>query len=422
MDLDVTLLTKEKKEKRLKLAFVIAGVIALIMVIQGFIMYSTVSKYKSKIYPQVWVEDVYLGGMTKKEAKQAIIQKHNDIINKNAIIIKLNEKKYTIDLTKLNMSSNYSAIIDKAYSIGREGNIFQNYFDITSPDDRKFQLNYTYNSGVIDTFLNGMFKANDIKATDAAIIKNNSGELIVTKEKDGRSVDTISLKLDIKNKINDIELGNDLVIQTNLKKVEPRIKEKDLLGVNTRISSVTTNFGSSSENRCENIKIASGAINGKILMPGDIFSFNDVVGERSAERGYKVSKGIVNDKVVDDIGGGVCQVSTTLYNAILRTSMPSVERYHHTLPCSYIGTGLDATVSYGLLDYRFKNTYSYPIYIESIVQNKNITFNVYSNSILSNKTYDIINQVIGNNVQVSRVTYKNSKLFSKNLLYTDKVT
>ena len=156
-------------------------------------------------------------------------------------------------------------------------------------------------------------------------------------------------------------------------------------------------------------------------MPGDIFSFNDVVGDRSIERGYKTSKEIIGDKLVDGIGGGVCQVSTTLYNSILKTNLSSVERYPHTMNSSYIGSGLDATVAYGLLDYRFKNTYSYPIYIDIIIQNKNVTFSIYLNSILNNKKYEIVNEVVGKRVNVFRLTYENGNRLSKTLLYTDRL-
>jgi len=421
MGLGVNLQPKKSKKKNIKPEKVIVGIISLLVIIQGIFMYSSILKYNTKIYPQVWVDGISLSGKTKDQAKKAIIQHHDDIINKKFITIKVNGKQYTIIASKLDIKSDYIAVIDKAYNIGREGNIFQKYSAITSPGNKKFQLTHTYNYDVVDTVLKNIVKDISKKATNATIIRNNSGELIVTKESDGVSIDSVSLKQAIKTKINNIETEKDLLIQPQLVKVTPKIKEKDLVGINTRISSATTNFGSSSENRSTNIRVAAGSINGTIVMPGEIFSFNDVVGERSIANGYTIAKGIINNKVVDDIGGGVCQVSTTLYNSILRTNIVSVERYPHTMHSSYIGTGLDATVAYGLLDYRFKNTYTYPIYIESTVQNKNVTFAVYSNAVLNNKKYQIINNVVGNKVHVYRVTYQNGKQLSKVLLYTDNI-
>lgn len=421
MGLNVITKAEKQKKIRAKSIFIVFGIVGVLVALQGIIMHNATLKYKSKIYPQVWVEDINVGGKTKEEAKAAIIQNHNNIIDKKNITIKINEKQYTIAISKLDMKYDYSLVIDKAYGIGRKGNIFKKYFTITSSDKKIFKLSHTYNYGIVDTVLKNIVKDNNKKAADAAIIRNNLGKLIVTKEAYGLSLNSSSLKQEIKSKVNNIEQEQDLTIHPQLTKVEPKIKSKDLKGINTLISSYTTNFGSSNENRSTNIRVASSSINGKVIMPGEIFSFNNVVGERSKTNGYTTAKGIINNKVVDDIGGGVCQVSTTLYNAMLRTNITSVERYPHSLHSSYIGVGLDATVAYGLLDYRFKNTYSYPIYLESGVYNKNLTFNVYSNVDLSNKTYDIDNEVVGSNVNVFRITYENGKQLSKNLLYTDKV-
>ncbi|GCD10207.1 VanW family protein [Clostridium tagluense] len=410
--------TEKQTKKRKKPVFIIIGVL---FSMQGISMYYNITKYKSKIYPKVWVEDIYVGGKTVDEAKKAIVENQNKLIAQKNITVKLNNKQYTIDTSKLDMKYNYIKVLDSAYDIGRKDNIFKNFLAINSHGEKVLKLKHTYNYNIVDTVLKEIVKENSKKATNATLIKNNLGQLLIAKEEYGYTVDPAILKQAIINKINNIEQEQNLIVQAELRKVEPKIKENDLKGVNTMISTVTTDFENSSENRSENIRVASSAINGKILMPGDIFSFNDEVGERSIERGYKTAKGIIDDKIVDDIGGGVCQVSTTLYNAILRTNIISVERYPHTLHSAYIGQGLDATVAYGLLDYRFKNTYSYPIYIESIVQNKTVTFNVYSNSILSNKKYEVINEVVGDKVNVFRVTYENGNLLSKSLLYTDTI-
>ena len=422
MDLNIAPKRSKQRKKRLRTTLIIVGIIVSLIGIQLVIMYSTISKHNLKIYPDVWVEDINLGGMTKNEAKNAVIKNHNNIISKKNITIKLNDKQYTVYTSKLDMKYDYNAVIDKAYDIGRKENFFKNYFAITSPSKQTFDVKYTYNYAIVDTLLKDIVKDNNKNATDATIIRSNSGQLIVTKDEYGLSVDSSSLKKAIVNKVNNIEKEKNLVIQSELKKVNPKIKESDLKGVNTQISSFTTNFGNSNWNRSENIRVSSNAINGKILMPGDIFSFNDVVGDRTVEQGYKTSKEIIGDKYVDGIGGGVCQVSTTLYNAILRANIKSIERYRHTKRSSYIGSGLDATVAYDSLDYRFKNTFSYPIYIESAVYNKNVEFSIYSNSILNKKTYEIVNEVIGNNVSVSRITYENGNRLSKTLLYTDPIT
>ena len=422
MSLNIMSKASKKRKKRLRITLTIVGIIVSLIGIQLIVMYSTISKYDLKIYPEVWVEDINLGGMTKDEAKNAIIKNRDNIIAKKDITINLNDKQYTVHTSKLGIKHDYNAVINKAYDIGRNENLFKNYFAITSPGKQTFDVKYTYNYAILDTLLKDIAKDNNKNATDATIFRNNSGQLVVTEDEYGLSVDSSSLKKAIINKVNNIEKDQNLIIESKLKKVEPKIKENDLKGINAQISSVTTNFKNSNENRSENIRVSSNAINGKLLMPGDVFSFNDVVGARTFERGYKTSKEIIGDKYVDGIGGGVCQVSTTLYNAVLRTNLTSVERYPHTKHSSYIGAGLDATVAYDLLDYRFKNTNSYPIYIESSVHNKNVTFSIYSNSTLNDKKYKIVNEVEGKKVTVFRITYKNGSQVSKTFLYTDKLS
>lgn len=412
---------KRKKKNRRKSVLLIVGILGSLVVLQSVIMHNAISKYESKIYPEVWANDINIGGKTKEEAKKALVKSHSDVIAKKNIIIKISDKQYTINISKLDMKYNYDSIIDTAYNFGRNNKVIKKYFAITSPDENKLKLTYTYNFSIIDSVIKNIVKENSKKITNAAIIRNNSGNLIVTKDKYGLSVDSESIVQAIKSEINNIDNEKDLVINSELKKIDPKIKASDLLSVNTRISSVTTNFRNSNWNRSENIRVAAAAINGKLLMPGEVFSFNDIVGARTIDRGFKTAKEIIGNKVVDGIGGGVCQVSTTLYNAVLRTNMNSVERYQHSLKSSYIGIGLDATVAYELLDYRFKNTYSYPIYLESSVYNKNVTFSIYSNESLNSKTYDILNERVGDSIHVSRITYENNKFLSKVLLYTDNI-
>ncbi|MEA5009915.1 VanW family protein [Clostridium tyrobutyricum] len=412
---------KRKKKRNFKPVYIVAGIIGTVLCIQGSIIYYTVSKYNMKIYPEVWVGDINIGGKTKEEAEEAIIAKHNTLIAEKIINVKIKDKSYSIDTSKLDMKYDYDRVIDEAFKLGRTNNIFKKYSYIKSPEKIDFKLNHTYNLTEVDSTIKKIESENNSSPVDASISKSSSGDFIIKAEEYGYQLDSKKLEEDIKTKLDNIEQEQNLVVQANLKQIDPKVKEIDLKNINSKISSFTTSFKSSDENRSTNISVASNAINGKLLMPGDIFSFNDIVGERSTDRGYKVSKGIVNGKLVDDVGGGVCQVSTTLYNAAIRANMPSVQRYQHSLRSTYVELGMDATVAYGVLDYKFKNTLQYPVYIESVIQNKNITFNIYSNSSFNDRKYDLINEVAGDKVKVFKVTYENGKQVSKELLYTDKI-
>lgn len=418
----IALKTKRQNKGNFKAFYIVVGIIGTLLCIQESITHYTMSKYNSRIYPKVWIDNINVGGKTKEEAKETIIKEHNTLIDKENINIKVNDKNYKIDLANLNIKYDYNKVIDEAFDIGKKESILKKHLYTIFPQKEDFKLNHTYNYDAIHSVIKKIEQENNKEPINAAIAKDYSGKLVISNEDYGYKVDSRKLMQDIKSKLDNIEQKQNLLVQANLKKVEPRIKASDLKNIDSKISSFTTSFMSSNENRSANINIAANAISGKVLMPGDIFSFNDVVGERSAEKGYKMAKVIANDKLVDDLGGGVCQVSTTLYNAVLKANIASVERYHHSLPSTYVGLGMDATVAYGLLDYKFKNTLPYPIYIESALNNKNITFNIYSNNSLNNKKYDIVNELVGNKVSVFKVTYEQGKIVSRDLLYIDKAT
>lgn len=135
------------------------------------------------------------------------------------------------------------------------------------------------------------------------------------------------------------------------------------------LSKYTTRYDESNINRTNNIKIATEKINGTIIMPGEIFSYNNIVGARTIKAGYKEAAVYINGKVVDGIGGGICQVSSTLYNAILNANLEPVSRRNHYFMTSYVPASQDATVSYGTIDFKFKNTRKYPIKVECTAKN-----------------------------------------------------
>lgn len=135
------------------------------------------------------------------------------------------------------------------------------------------------------------------------------------------------------------------------------------------LSKYNTRYDESNINRTNNIKIATEKINGTIIMPGETFSYNKIVGARTIKAGYKEAAVYVNGKVVDGIGGGICQVSSTLYNAVLNANLEIISRRNHYFITSYVPASQDATVSYGTIDFKFKNTRKYPIKIECTAKN-----------------------------------------------------
>lgn len=144
-----------------------------------------------------------------------------------------------------------------------------------------------------------------------------------------------------------------------------------------RLSIFTTRYDASNKDRTTNLRIACQKLNGKIVLPGETLSYNATLGERTIANGYKEAKIYSNGEVVDGLGGGICQISSTLYNAVLMSNLEIVERRNHQFVTSYLPAGRDATVVYGLTDFRFKNTRKYPVKISANVQNGIATVAIY---------------------------------------------
>lgn len=143
------------------------------------------------------------------------------------------------------------------------------------------------------------------------------------------------------------------------------------------LSQFTTSFTSSGANRATNVRLAAGKINGTVLMPGETFSYNQVVGKRTRAAGFREGTAYFNGQVVQEVGGGICQVSSTLYDAVLYANLEIVERYNHGFNPGYVKAGLDATVSWGGPDFKFKNNRNYPIRIVCDSSGKKLRIYIY---------------------------------------------
>ena len=174
-----------------------------------------------------------------------------------------------------------------------------------------------------------------------------------------------------------------------LKIIKPKVKTEDLGNkiFKQTLSKYTTIYDAGNTSRAINIAIAAKTINGKIILPGETFSYNAVLGNTTKEKGYQLGGAYVGGKVVQAYGGGICQVSTTLYNAVLYANLEIVERYNHSYAVSYVPAGRDATVSYGGKDFKFKNTRNYPVKISASAKNGVVSISFLG--IKEEKEYDI---------------------------------
>jgi len=170
---------------------------------------------------------------------------------------------------------------------------------------------------------------------------------------------------------------SEYIIPINRIKADITINDIGIEAFPHLISHFETSYDASNYSRSENLRIAASKINGKVLMPGEQFSFNGIVGERTVAEGYRDAKIYADGQVVDGLAGGICQISSTLYNAVLSANLQIDERYNHSFSTSYVEVGRDATVVYGVKDLKFTNTRTYPVKIEASVSNGVASFKIY---------------------------------------------
>ncbi|AAK78668.1 vancomycin resistance protein YoaR [Clostridium acetobutylicum] len=397
-----------------------SAIIIILIVLSS--IYIKVKKWDGLVYRGVTIDRVDVSSKTKKEV-QDIVKKKFDKIVQNRTINMVTDDNKTIPLkySDINVKYDIDKAVSGAFDYGKSLSIYDRYKLLHNPKKLEISVGMTYDKNALENSIKNLSNTLNKKAKDATIVKTASG-FQITPEADGKKVNEDKLKADIEGKITDNNI-TDYNVKINMDAVKANATQDKLKGINTLISSFNTEYASlSSPQRANNITLATKAINGIVLMPGDSFSFNGVVGERTAAKGYQSAPVLIGNKSDMGLGGGICQVSTTLYNTVLTSGIKATERHHHTLPSHYVPVGYDATVDYGTLDYKFKNTLSFPIYIEGNTDNGHVTFNIYSDASLLSKTYKVSSENISDSVPKAKVyleTYENGTLISKDMIAND---
>ena len=235
-----------------------------------------------------------------------------------------------------------------------------------------------------------------VPAQDATYARDEDGQVIINEHKVGVEVK----KEDLKNVISLVNEGKTATCNAVITMPEKTKEDLEEKLFNDTLGTYTTNFSTSSANRAYNVSLASDSINDVILMPGEEFSYNNTIGNPNAERGYKIAGIYENGKTSEGVGGGICQVSSTLYSAVLYADLEIVERHNHSLTVPYVPNGQDATVSYGVIDFRFKNNTEYPVKVQSTTSNRNLKVSIIGTEYEPERTVKISHQLISTTTPV----------------------
>ncbi len=332
------------------------------------------------IYPGISVDGVDISGFTVEQAR-AVLQERVKLSNVSFIC---NEKKWEYNLGDLGFEYDYDKSIQEAFAIGRSGNVLEDWITIfrlnhNNNIDLKLSRNDNYESfGEIFSTIRSEVDSQAMDASVSIVDSEHGGGIFITPEKDGYEVDIESLKNILLKELADKK--EDVIIKVPVKVTHANVKKEQLSSINGIIGEFTTTFNANVAGRSSNIKLASSKVDSVLVMPGQEFSFNNATGAISIAAGYKNAPVIVKGELQEGIGGGVCQVSTTLYNSVLYAGLDVLQRRSHSIPSTYVAIGRDAAVSYGALDLVFKNPHDYPVYIKAFVTGNKVTARVYGDT------------------------------------------
>lgn len=331
------------------------------------------TRYEGVIQQGIAVKGVPVGGLNRTEAAQKL-ENSLPAPMENTLEITAAEKSFLIPLTDIDGRYDYLSTADEALKYSNKGKVVNQLISIlrllAEPADLSAKI--AFSEDKLAQRIKNLQGEWEAPPKEAAVRLSNEKVEIIP-EKSGYS-------LDIEKTLGQVRwalAGGSTHAVAVGKVLEPEITSSALEGINALLAEYITSFDDSAANRSHNIALASAAVNGSLLKPGDIFSLNQRLGPRLAEAGYLKAPVFINNQLALDIGGGVCQVSTTLYNAVLLSDLKIVERSNHGLPVNYVPPGRDATIAGNYLDLKFANNTDTPVYISSLVKAGTVTVRIF---------------------------------------------
>ena len=362
-----------------------------------------------------------IGGMTREEAAKEVAQGAKKALAGDALVLSLNggEKTFSYSAEEVGLAADMDAMLDSAYQTGRSGSSFQNFYDAVkcALNGKEVFAEVRLDETRLTETLNRVKEEVDRPPVDATVAFTATG-IIPREGTTGRQMNVAALKETVTPKLLGLHLPCREAI--TLVETEPEVTLKDVESIDGVLGSCTTYYGADT-GRGDNIEIATVALNNRIVHPGEELSFNTQVGPRVPSRGYEIAPVIVDGKVEQDTGGGVCQVSSTLYNAVLLAGLTPTARTSHFYPSAYLPAGLDATVADGQLDFIFRNTLPHSVLLRAGASEGTLTVEIYGCRADLPGEYDLETAIIGPppTVEVYRVLYQGDTVIEREYLYTD---
>jgi vancomycin resistance protein YoaR len=324
-----------------------------------------VPEQERTFYSSIKVDGLDISGKSIEEAKSMLDDAHKQLVEGKMINITLDGNSAELNVSDVTFVYNTDSILSEAIKIGWEGTRQERKAqqEDLAQNGKEYITEYTIDESALSTLLNELAAKLDITPVDAVVSFDITAEqkIVITGGDLGKKVDIEKLAQTISENLIKQDYS---AIAAPFEEIQPTVTKESAASQFVMISQYSSSYHSGNgASRVFNITKACGIINGTILQPGESFSANDKLGPRNGANGWKLAHAINNGEFVDEYGGGVCQVSSTLFNAVMMADLEITERYHHSWPIGYIPIGRDATISTGGPNFVFKNQYATPIYI-----------------------------------------------------------
>lgn len=335
---------------------------------------------ENKILPGIYADEMSLEGKTPKEAKDMIEGYVKELSGKEITLVAVDGNEVIVTPADLGFGWSNKEIVDEAATIGQRGNVVQRY---KAAKDLQYQnvvykLEFTIDRELAGQVLTEQCAAFNVEAVDATLYKDEGG-FIVQPGQVGKVVDEEASAELLDQFFNESWNRENDSLELVIREDESRGTAEELSKVRDVLGTFSTSFKTSGSSRSANVRNGCELINGTTLYPGDEFSTYEMVSPFSQANGYYMAGSYLNGQVVDSLGGGICQVSTTLYNAVLLAELEVTERHNHSMIVTYVDPSADAAIAESSgKDFKFVNNTEAPIYIEGYTtDDKEICFTIY---------------------------------------------
>lgn len=326
----------------------------------------------------IYFDDIDMSGKTYDEAVKLIRDKVRSMSEANITLNSIGGNSVSVTAQELGLTWDDTNMVADALYVGRSGNIVERYKERKDLEhDRKvYPINVEFDRATIEAIVNEQGDRYNVEAKNATLSKAD-GDFVVTPGTKGEKIDANASVSRIMSNLDNFT-GSDLTIDMVVVEDIPKATAEDLEKIHDVIGRYKTSFKTSNADRSGNVRNGTRLVNGTVLLPGDSFSMYQTVSPFTEENGYYLAGSYLNGMVVESLGGGICQVSSTLYNAVLRAELQVDERHNHSMIVSYVDLSSDAAISGTSKDFKFTNNTEYPIYIEGITtEDKQVVFTIY---------------------------------------------